>query len=282
MSSTIEGSYITVKVKENGRGGSQKWSLDADRDGEWSVADLLVFCKKSLVTISSEALKEEQYKGFDKNPLTLVDRKPSKDINSVSPLGQIQFISRQSIGDILLYAYQAVWDRSPVDTGEYKNSNVLYYNDKSVATDLEQVKAWVKDRNFYDKDKLRIVNTAPYARKLELNGVTSEGSSRKWGKAGKAYDKSSQKNSKGQVRKPNGAYALATKAVKAKYGRNVLVKNELILGSTIGLTGPGRERLTSPKGRGGSELGGKGTTYVYPSILLYVFDSSMPEGSTLQ
>lgn len=275
MASQIDGSYIKVSVKENGRGGSQKWSLSADQDGEWTLQDLLTFCKQSLITIASDALKEEQYKGFDKNPLTLVDRKPSKDINSVSPLGQIQFISRQDIGEIILYTYQAVWDRSPVLTGEYKDSNILFYNGSVVATNLQDVKAWVKDRSFNDSDKIRIVNLAPYARKLELNGVTDAGSSRKWGKPGKAYYKSSHFNDKGQVRKPNGVYALATAAVRRKYGRNVSVKNELVLGSTMGLAGPGRVRKTGSKN--GAKLGGVGTPYVYPSILLYVFDSSGPD-----
>jgi hypothetical protein len=67
---------------------------------------------------------------------------------------------------------------------------------------------------------------------------------------------------------------MATKSIKAKYGKAAFIKFELLLGSTIGLVGPGRVRKT------GLDIG---RPYVYPSILIYAFDTSAtPSGGTLQ
>jgi hypothetical protein len=258
-------SEVTVSVKENGRR-PPNWSVNADIDGEWTLANLLAFTKGALIQIASDALKEEQSKGFDKQPLTIVDGKYNRAIQTVSPLGKIQFVARQNISELVIYAYDAVYSRSPVDTGEYRNSNVVTYNGRQVANSPDSLRTWLKNQTFNDRDKIRIVNTAPYARKLELEGVRQGKTRLKWGKPGKKGYKGIT-NSKGNVRKPNGAYTLATKAIKAKYGRNAFIKYELLLGSTIGLVGPGRVRKT------GIDIG---RPYVYPSILIYAVDASYP------
>jgi hypothetical protein len=264
---------VSINVKENGRH-PPSWNVQSDRDGKWTLADLLKFTKGALIHIASDALKQEQARGFDKKPLTIVDGKYNRPVETVNPLGKIQFVARQNLQEVILYAYDAVYSRSPVDTGEYRNSNVVTHNGRQVANSPESLKAWLKYAEFSDKDKIRITNTAPYARKLELQGVRFGVTKRKWGKPGKKGYKTSYMNSKGQVRKPNGAYTLATKAIKAKYGRNALIKYELMLGSTIGLTGPGRVRKT------GIDIG---RPYVYPSILIYAVDASGPTtGSLLQ
>ena len=262
---------MTVNVKENGRK-SPEWKLMSDLSGELTLHDLLKFTKNALILISSDALREEQGKGFDKFPLRLVDSSPSKEVADVNPLGKIQYIARQNLREVILYAYQAVWERSPVGKkSEYINSNVVTYNGRQVANNMDSLTRWLNSQTFNDKDKIRIVNTAPYARKLELLGVrrgvpSSQGI--KWGKPSR--NSKGIKNSAGQVRQPNGAYTLATKAVKAKWGRNAFIKYELLLGTTIGLTGVGRVRKT------GKDIG---RPYVYPSILIYAFDASTPTGS---
>lgn len=253
---------MTVEVKENGRK-SPTWKLEGDLWGSMTLHDLMNMTKNALIIISSDALKEEQAKGFDRNPLRLVDGNHKKDIQDVNPFGKIQYVARQDIKEIVEYAYKAVFDRSPILTGEYISSNVVTYNGRQVANSPASLHKWIEGQNFNDKDKIRIVNTAPYARKLELEGVRSDSTRVKWGKGSK-YSKG-RKNGLGQVRTPNGAYTLAAKAVTAKYGRNAFIKFELMSGSTIGLVGPGRVRKT------GKDIN---KPYVYPSILIYAFDTS--------
>lgn len=259
---------MTVEVKENGRK-SPTWSLQGDLYGNLTLHDLLTMTKKALIAISSDALREEQSQGFDREPLRLVDGSPSKQVQDVNPLGKIQYIARQNIRDVIVYAYEAVMERSPFLSGEYLESNVVTYNGRQVANTLAGVKQWLETQTFNNKDKIRILNTAPYARKLELRGIRKGVTHPKWG-APSRHSKG-ERNSQGQVRKPNGAYTLAEKAIKAKYGRNAFIKYELMLGSTIGLTGEGRVRKTGAD---------KGRPYVYPSILIYAFDTSAtPEGT---
>jgi hypothetical protein len=262
---------ISVNVKENGRK-SPNWNIHADMHGEQTLADLLRFTKNALLTISSDVLREEQGRGFDQNPLRLVDGSHTKALQDVNPLGKIQYVARQNLREIIEYSFQAVWDRSPVLTGEYLKSNVVTYNGRQVANSPDTLKRWLESQSFRDNDKIRIVNTAPYARKLELEGVRSDSTRVKWGKPSK--NSKGRPNGKGQVRKPNGAYTMATKSIKAKYGKAAFIKFELLLGSTIGLVGPGRVRKT------GLDIG---RPYVYPSILIYAFDTSAtPSGGTLQ
>jgi hypothetical protein len=259
MASTIE-----VSVVEKGKK-SPDWKITNDLDGTWTLNDLLKFAKNALITISSDVLKEEQAKGFDKNPILLVDGKFGTSVDNVKPLGKIQYIAKQNVKNIVMFAYEAVLKRSPEDTGRYLNSNVVTYNGNQVANNLQGLKSWLARTEFGEKDKIRIVNTAPYARKLELQGVRKGVRSPKMGKF--VRGSTQRPNQNGQIKKPNGAYTLATKAIKAKYGKAVFIKFELLLGSTIGLVGAGRVRKT------GKDIG---RPYVYPSILIWVFDASGP------
>lgn len=259
---------VTVNVKENGKS-PNKYSLMADLDGEVTLAQLFKFTKGALIGIATDALKEEQGFGFDKKPLTLVDGKPNRDINDVNPLGKIQYIARQDLAEIITYAYDAVFARSPRGRkGQYVSSNLVTYNGVQVANSPSSLKSWLDGKSFQDKDKIRITNATPYARKLELQGVRFGVVRRRFGKPGKKGYVSSTTNAAGQVRKPNGAYTIAAKAIKAKYGRNTFIKYELMLGSDLGLTGV---RKT------GFDIG---RPYVYPSILIYAFDTSTPDKGT--
>lgn len=267
---------MTVTVKENGRK-SPNWSLEGDMWGKMTLNDLLTMTKKALLTISSDVLREEQAEGFDKNPITLVDGSHNKKVEDVNPLGKIQFVSRQNLREVIKYAFDAVWERSPVLTGQYLTSNVVTYNGTQVANSPASLEKWLDKQTFSDRDKIRIVNTAPYARKLELEGVRADSTRVKWGK-GSSHSKG-RTNGKGKIRIPNGAYTLATKAIKAKYGRNAFIKFELMSGSTIGLVGEGRVRLTGKDSKENrSKMGKSPMTYVYPSILIFAFDASATPG----
>jgi hypothetical protein len=252
---------ISVSAKERGRKKQPLSLVGGEIGAAAALEDLFQFTKTSLIAISTEVVNEEIQKGFDKNPLRLVDGNPRKDVMDVNPLGSIRYVSRQNIKEIVLYSYQAVIERSPVDTGDYIRSNVVTYNQVPVASTMSELQRWLENKNFADGDKIRILNTVPYARKLELRGTVKGGGRTKWGKPSR--NSKGEKNSLGQVRKPNGAYTLATKAIKAKYGKSSFVKYELMLGSTIGL--PGTRKTGKDIGR----------AYVYPSILIYAFDTSI-------
>lgn len=269
---------LTIKVKEKGRT-SPFWNLQGDLWGNLTFQDLLVLTKKALITISSDVLREEQGRGFDLKPLVLVDGKFNKDVGDVSPLGKIQYVSRQDIREVVEFAFQKVFELSPVLTGEYLDNNAVYLNGQYVADSPASVKSWLDGVSFKNGDKVRIVNLAPYARKLELEGVRSDTTRVKWGKGSKRG--LGRKNDQGKVRIPNGAYTVASRLIKRQWGRNAFIKFELMSGSSMGLTSEARRRQTGKDGSGA--LGkGKGRPYVYPSILIYAFETSGPDKGTMQ
>lgn len=249
---------VDISVTEGGRR-RPEYTLDSDLNGEITLQDLLEWTKATLIVTADEILKEEQSHGFDKEPILLVDNRRGKDIRLVSPLGQIEFVSRQNIGKILLEAYTGIWDRSKVLTGRYKSSHYVFLNGTQVATDLASMEKWVESNpEINDKDTVRIVNIQPYARRLELLGVTAQRSMRK------REDRGRRKGQKTghMVKIPNGAYQLTTRALKAKYKQNVLIRFTFLPGNQLGLSG------TFKNGRHGKNSAGR--PYLYPSMVFSI------------
>ena len=154
--------------------------LTHDLDGEITLSELLDTLKSTLIISADSFLRQEQDAGFDKEPIMLVDGRRGKDILNVSPLGQIEFVSRQNISDIVIDAYEGLLYRSKVLHGVYIKSHYVFYNGKQVATDLESLKSWFASGvQVQDKDIIRIVNIQPYGRRLELLGVTAQRSNKK-------------------------------------------------------------------------------------------------------
>lgn len=247
---------VSISVVEKGANKPQ-YTIDSDIGGAVTLADLLKFTKTALIVISSDVLKEEQALGFDKQPLVIVDGNFNKPVDSVNPLGKISFVARQDLREIILYAFEEISKRQKVKTGFYKLGNSsVFYNGKEVAQSEAGIKAWIASNPpFSDKDKIRFVNIAPYARKLERFGITATSTRARIQRTTRKTRKGSKTN---QV--PSGAYALAAKAIKRKYGKNSFIKYEPILGSHLGLTGAGREYMT------GKTIG---RPYLYPTILIY-------------
>src|SRR5690606_7073162 len=127
------------------------------------LEDLLEWAKETLVVVADVALREEQAKGFDKNPIMLVDGRKNKLPENVNPWGSIEFISRQHIGDIVLFAYTSVLELSKVKTGRYKSSHVVTYNGRQIATSLQELGSWMSSQEgkIKNKDIFRIINTQP-------------------------------------------------------------------------------------------------------------------------
>jgi hypothetical protein len=84
--------------------------------------------------------------------------------------------------------------------------------------------------SFDEKDRIRFINTAPYARKLERDGVTAQRQKAKIGNGSRV-----SRGVRSKIRVPNGAYALAARAVRAKFKGNSGIKFSLIPGNYLGI-----------------------------------------------
>jgi len=255
---------VGISVTENNK--RVGWTLDTDLNGEVSLIEFLKFTKASLITIASEALKEEQAKGFDKKPVVSVDNKVGKPIINVNPLGRIDFISRADVSGIILEVYDAILSRSPVDTGQYKSLNIVMFNGRMIANSKSQLEAWFKTGTIIkDTDVFRFINLAPYARKLERQGITSSGGSRR--QVLSRRDRDAKKGKK--ILAPNGTYFLAYRAIKRKFKKNSLIKFGMTPGSFI--SGINSIQARGPDGKPLRRSYKKtGRPYLYPSITIGV------------
>ena len=257
---------VKMSIIEKGKK-APTYRIEEDMDGQKTLEDLFRYTKNALINISEIALKEEQIKGFDKKPVLVVDNKFNRPVEEVSPLGKIQYIARASAKKLILYAYTTILQRSKVVTGEYFKNNWVFFNGNVVAKNILELERWLETRtSFEQKDKIRFVNMAPYARKLERLGVSKGSTTRKYRKP-KKHEK---RRGTLSVLAPNGTYALSTRAIKQKFKNNSFIKFELMQGSSIGLVGKGRtygKRSLTP-----------GRPYLYPTILIYLVEAGINDG----
>ncbi len=225
---------------------------------------LVAYMKESLVTIAREVLKEEQGRGFDKNPVTVVDGKRTDDLNSVKPFGYIEFDAKVTSEEFLIPIYQSIIDKSKVVTGLYVESNFVYVKGTLVAKNMQQLKAWIASTKVGLVNSVRFVNTMPYAGKLERLGLSA---SRQIQRLAKAKDR--RQRSGTHVRQPNGTYFLSARAINKQFKHNASIKFEWVNGRTIDLS------QSATQTKGGKPLrrtfhpdSGRKGTYVYPSIMV--------------
>lgn len=229
------------------------------RDSEMELADLLEWTKTQLIVVADSVLREEQDKGFDKEPILLVDGRRGKHPKDVSPFGQIEFVARQQMSDMIRETYVGLMRRSPVKTGRYIASHFVFHNGIQVANDYSRLERWLATNpEFNNKDTVRIVNIQPYARRLELLGVTSSRTQMRREDRGRRH----KKKTGTLVKLPNGAYQLTVRAIKAKFKQNSIIRFTFLPGSSLGLSG------TFKGGRGGKNSSGR--PYLYPTIVFTV------------
>ena len=253
---------IDYAVYERGKK-SPQYTIETDLDGELSLAELLEFTKANLILIADTVLREEQAKGFDKNPITRVDGSKTKPVIAVKPFGTIEFTARQQSLDVLMEVFEMIFKKSPVDTGLYINSHILFWNGKQIAKSPAELKIWMgTNPQIGEKDLFRFVNIQPYARRLERLGVTEQ---RQKFRTVKSRDKRQRSGFNGMILAPNGTYFLTAKAIGRKY-RNSL-RFGFIPGSELGLTATFKKASTGTSRRRKKR---KSSTYLYPSISLYV------------
>lgn len=262
---------LDYSVYEKGKK-SPQFKVGTDLSGEISLEEFLDFTKRSLIIIADTVLKEEQSKGFPKDPVVVVDGRKNKPIIDVSPLGKLQFIAKQdALNDIVLEIYDAILKRSPIDDGNYFNGNIVLYNGRVVATSKPELLAWAQGdeaQNIKGTDIIRFVNVLPYAGRLERAGIRagSRGT-----RTVKSRDK--QQRSGPTVSAPNGAYYLASRSARKKSKFNSKIYFEFIPGTQLGLqnlptrTKAGKSlRKTFKPGPSQKYFG----SYVYPSIRVII------------
>ena len=267
---------LSVTVKE-GRGskGLGKWSLDSDMGGQATMEDLVSFLKRSLITISSEALKESQDKGeFPKEPdqyLMAVDGRLNKSLEDVKPFGRVEFQRKVEIEEILTFIYQSILDRSPVDTGMFFKYNLLTLNGVQVAKTMSEYLNWVKGYRPKQADVIRFVNIMPYAKRLETRGIVRGKELGSGGEGTRRSKTGTNKKTGKTFAMPTGTYHLTANAANKKYKLNSLIKFKMISGadmdipSTSDASGRPHRRVTK-----GSKTKAAGVPYIYPSVYLYV------------
>lgn len=265
---------LDVSITERGRK-SPRYELAFDQKGQLTFQEFLGLTRATLITVAQEVLKEELLKGFDKGHIVRVDNRLGKPIEAVNPLGQIEFLARVQIKEILLFAYEAILQRSRVDTGLYKSVNLVTFRGKVIADNLSTLERWIdaNGSDVKDSDRFRFVNIAPYAAKLERYGITAQRSrpifvdSREKRRAARGV----------KVLKPNGTYVLAHRAIKSKFKNNSNIRFEFLPGSYLGnvpaLNNPktGKPMRTSfhPKGKFNSG------PYLYPTIVIGVNEAGI-------
>ena len=254
---------VSVQIKEKGR----TWKLEDDLQGEVTMGQLLQFTKQSLIILSDVALKEEQARGFPQKPILVVDNVRNKPIDQVNPLGKIEFLAPVSSIKVIRDAYKEILYTSKVVTGTYYDLNWVYYNGVLIATKMSELDNWLKNPPVPSyKDRVRFVNVAPYAARLERLGVSI-------GKT-KPLKKKSKKNKfgKGQytTTTANGAYMLASRKIRSSIKNLSDVRFEFKFGDVIDAPA-----VRLPQGIGRTTYkGGKlqGMRYLYPTILISLYD----------
>ena len=264
---------LNISVEEKGKN-APTWSLDGDRDGSMTYADILKHLQNSLIDITAAALKEEQAKGFDKNPLIVVDGKPNKPVTSVSPFGKIEVIARVDVALKLVDLYEEILRRSPVATGQYISSHVVFMNKTLIARDKEELKKWQESApKVGPTDAIYFVNLMPYAGFLEREGITASKRGIQGARLTESRDpRKRAAGQNGMIRAPNGAYFLAHRSFKRKYKGSMKVFFQFTPLKTFGVSAPKSGHVNGKPLRGTFSKKNKRYKgpYVYPTIRVLV------------
>lgn len=232
-------------------------------NGSFTPDQIIKEIRTEATTTFNTVLKEEQAKGFDKDPIIAVDGVVGKPMSEMKPWGKIEATAKQDDKEVLLDIFRIIIQNSKRVTGQYSDSVwVMKDGNSIVARDFPSFKRFLENYkgSFSKGTQFNFVNTAPYAQHLELEGVTAKSPTRrsKRVKMGRASNRT-----KKMVRKPNGTMTISIRAVKRKHKYQSEIKYELIYGQKLGLTSP-------PSGSGVGRVRQKGRSagryYVYPSI----------------
>lgn len=257
---------VTYEVVDKGKS-PVNYELDPPTE-QMELAQLLQFTKGALISVAKDALKEEQSRGFDKSPVTVVDNKINANIENVKPFGKIDFVARGVLKEVLLDTYRQILFNSKVVTGRYYSGNIVTLNGVQIASTMTELERYLrKNVAFNDNDKFRFINVEPYARKLEILGITKFRRSRK-------VVTRKKKKSKVQVTLPNGVYALTYNNVRRKFKTTAFIAFDILPGNSLGIIGFGRFKTGSKR-----QIN---RPYLYPSILVMAVGATSTDVGVLQ
>lgn len=199
-----------------------------------------------VVVTARAVLREEQRKGFDPKPKTIVDRRHNAPIESVKMFGLIEFIERTDLGEIVDWIYRRLVETSPVLKGDYAANHLILMNGEEASE-----RDW---KSFGPGDRLTFVNTMPYARRIEGGARFMGWNSR--------VDRSVRNFVGGHsVQAPNGVYRVVFRQAKNRFGKQVIIEFRYVVltGGTV-KTPKFRTDATRSRFKG----------YRYPALQLYV------------
>jgi hypothetical protein len=220
------------------------------------------FVKSATVRIAEQALRESvSSEGFTTTPLVITDGVPYRDYHDVKFGGKIEFVTKSTMVDAVMWAMNELWKVSPIRTRRYVNSHVVLINGVEVRDRLADALRAVKPT-----DRVQIVNPQPYAKKIE---------GRKGGERGISA----------QAR--NGVYRVVVRKLVQVFGKTMFFDYKLVkLNTGVKVWGvPGghlfavsRTQLRSRSGRftGMSNEHRVQRDHVYPAIQFYLKATGAP------
>ncbi len=166
-----------------------------------------------VVATARQVLREEQQKGFDPDPRTIVDRRPNARIETVKLFGTIEFVERAELGAIIDWIYRALVETSPVLKGDYARAHMVLVNGREATED-----EW---RAIGPGDRITFVNIQPYARRIEGGARFVGWTSR--------VDKTARKHVGGfSLQAPNGVYRVVFGQARRKFGKQVFLDYKFV------------------------------------------------------
>lgn len=240
-----------------------------------TVEDLLRYTKLVLIDTAKEFLKENISKGdFPNEYITIVDNRVGSREESVKSLGKIEYVTK--IGDVALAIktiFKLISERTPIRSGYYSSMHILMFNGTVVAKGYANAISWLSaERTYKNTDYFRIINLAPYARKIERLGVRRNSRGKEKGKISRSYRKG--QTTKGvSTRLPNGAYWLARGAARRQFPqlKNNIRFSFIPISPSLASSQNNKNFNTDYTFKTGK---GRGRPYLYPSITIYINPSS--------
>jgi hypothetical protein len=167
--------------------------------------------REAHLRIVHEDLPREVRRGFDAEPVVVTDGVRLRDYLDVRPFGRIEFLRREGLRTVVEYAHTELVrlsPRGPAEGGHYAETHVVLLNGIGLETSRLDVLEDVKPG-----DKVQIVNTMPYARKIE--GARANRRKRWSGRRGQSRQA------------PGGVYRKVQLDVTRRFGGTVFVDYRL-------------------------------------------------------
>jgi len=204
----------------------------ADISTTWTK-DLGIGFRDFHIQVSREVLALEQRQGFDKNPRTIVDRRFDVPIENVKQFGIIEYAARADLRELLIDILARLEKRSPVLTGRYRRSHLVFVN----GTSIEDIPINPDPDATYE-----FINVQPYARRIEGGAAVRIRRSRRGTKS-----VTMAKGFRGWSKQaPNGVYRLVWREAQTRYGKVAFIEfrwRALEGGGTVmGFAGGGKNR----------------------------------------